>query len=80
MLMFHLKNSEWKKQTMTLIEEILIQTFKFERSKIFDVQILSGSVSFCVKGRSPELDERMTKENPTDNFIKELKKMEVKKC
>ena len=63
---------------MTKIEKTLIQNFKFENAKIFDIQLLLGSVSFCVKGRCSELDERLTKENPTDDFIKELKKLEEK--
>ena len=63
-------------KTMTNIEETLIQNFKFENAKIFDIQLLLGSVSFCVKGQCSELDERLTKENPTEDFIKELKKLE----
>lgn len=72
------KKQQEEDKTMTKIEKTLIQNFKFENAKIFDIQILSGSVSFCVKGRCSELDERLTKENPTDDFIKELKKMEEK--
>ena len=73
-------HNKYKKQKenkmMTNIEEYLIQNFKFENAKIFDIQLSLGSVSFCVKGRCSELDERLTKENPTDDFIKELKKLE----
>lgn len=65
---------------LTDIEEYLIQNFKFENAKIFDVQSSPGSVSFCVKGRCSELDERLTKQNPTEDFIKELKKLEEKQC
>ena len=61
---------------LTDIEETLIQNFKFENVKIFDVQESTGSVRFCVKGRCSALDERLIKENPTDDFIKELKKLE----
>lgn len=61
---------------LTGIEEQLIQNLKFENAKIFDVKLSPGSVSFCVKGKCSELDERLTKENPTKDFIKELKKLE----
>lgn len=61
---------------LTDLEEQLIQNFKFEKAKIFDVQSSQGYVRFSIKGRCSELDELLTKENPTEDFIKELKKLE----
>ena len=62
---------------MTEIEKQIIQNLVSDKCKVLSVNFPTGSVVFVVEGKYPELREKLTKTNPSADFVGELLKMAV---
>lgn len=64
---------------MTDVEKEVLQVLIPNKVELLYVRKFKNKVVFVIKGITEELNERITKENPTEDFINELRKMVVKK-
>lgn len=63
---------------MTKHENKILEILISNKVELLYVRKCKNKVVFVIKGITEELNERMTKENPTEDFINELRKMVVK--
>ena len=64
---------------MTEVEKEILDVLIPNKCELLYVKRIRNKVFFVIKGIREELNEKITKENPTEDFIKELRKMVVKK-
>lgn len=63
---------------MTKYEKEILEILIPNKAELLYVRKIKNKVVFVIKGITEELNERITKENPTEDFICELRKLIVK--